>query len=72
MIILRWREVRPVTLRWIGPSPMAPPLRTPVGSAVAAVIGPPGGDGPAGPAGADADGATDPGDLTLIFNNQLI
>lgn len=72
MIILRWREVRPVTLRWIGPSAMAPPLRRPDGTAVAAVIGPEGDSGPPGPPGADGDGATDPGDLTLIFNNQLI
>lgn len=45
MIVLRWREVRPVTLRWIGPSPMAPPLRTPEGQAVAAIVGPPGSPG---------------------------
>lgn len=28
--------------------------------------------GPQGPPGADSDGATDPGDLTLIFENKLI
>ena len=72
MIILRWREVRPVTLRWIGPSSMAAPLRTPEGAPVAAVIGPSGEPGPPGQPGIPGDGAADPGDLTLIFNNQLI
>lgn len=28
-------------------------------------------DGPPGPPGTDADGATDPGDLTLLFDNKL-
>lgn len=28
--------------------------------------------GPPGPKGNDGEGATDPGDLTLIFNNKLI
>ena len=36
------------------------------------VQGPPGPEGPQGPRGTDADGATDPGDLTLIFDNRLI
>lgn len=48
MITLRWLEVRPVTLRWIGPSAMAPPLRRPDGTAVAAIIGPTGLTGPPG------------------------
>lgn len=52
----------------IAPSPIPTP-------AVAVVVGPKGDDGergPPGPAGQDGDGAADPGDLTLIFNNQLI
>lgn len=34
--------------------------------------GRPGPEGPQGPKGLDGDGASDPGDLTLIFENQLI
>ena len=68
----RFREARPVRLRWIGPSDNAPPLRLPVIGEVAAVIGPSGERGPPGPPGIPGDGATDPGDLTLIFNNGLI
>lgn len=43
--------------------------------AVLVVIGPAGDDGepgPPGPPGQDGDGAADPGDLTLIFDNHLI
>lgn len=36
------------------------------------IVGPRGGPGEAGPPGTPGDGATDPGDLTLIFNNHLI
>lgn len=68
----RFREARPVRFRWIGPSENASPLRLPVVGAVAAVIGPTGLPGPPGPPGIPGDGATDPGDLTLIFNNHLI
>jgi hypothetical protein len=32
----------------------------------------PGPQGPAGPAGPSGDGAADPGDLTLIFDNRLV
>ncbi len=71
-LALRWREIAPVRWRWIGPSDQATPLAGPRVGGVAAVVGPPGGNGPPGPAGADGDGATDPGDLTLIFDNQLI
>ena len=39
---------------------------------VAGPAGKDGKDGPPGPPGRDADGATDPGDLTLVFNNKLI
>lgn len=49
----------------VAPSPVPTP-------AVAIVIGPKGDPGPQGPTGADGDGAADPGDLTLIFDNQLI
>lgn len=68
----RFREAREARFRWIGPSDNAPPLRLPVIGPVAAVIGPEGEAGPPGPRGLDGDGATDPGDLTLIFNNGLI
>jgi len=59
MIILRWREVRPVALRWIGPSSsMAAPQRAEGPGAIAAVIGPP---GPQGPVGSKGDtGASGP------------
>ena len=36
------------------------------------IAGPRGGPGEPGPPGIPGDGATDPGDLTLIFNNHLI
>ena len=49
----RFREARPVRLRWIGPSDNAPPLRLPVIGEVAAVIGPQGHPGPAGKDGKD-------------------
>ena len=39
---------------------------------IAAVFGPKGDTGSPGAKGEPGDGATDPGDLTLIFNNQLI
>lgn len=69
---LRFREAAIARFRWIGPSENAPPLRLPVIGPVAAVIGPEGERGPPGPRGIDGDGATDPGDLVLIFNNHLI
>lgn len=68
----RFREARQARFRWIGPSDSAPPLRHPVIGPVAAVIGPEGREGPRGAQGIPGDGATDPGDLTLIFNNHLI
>lgn len=36
------------------------------------IAGPRGDRGVQGPAGIPGDGATDPGDLTLVFNNGLI
>ena len=40
---------------------------------VVAKVGIPGRDGPPGPSGPPGDGTeTDPGDLTLLFDNQLI
>lgn len=68
----RFREAPRLRFRWIGPSDSAPPLRLPIIGPVAAVIGPEGERGPMGPRGIDGDGATDPGDLTLIFNNGLV
>lgn len=68
----RFREAPAVRFRWIGPTENAPPLRLPVIGAVAAVIGPEGERGPPGPPGVAGDGATDPGDLTLIFENHLL
>lgn len=68
----RFREVPSIRFRWIGPSDSAPPLRVPLIGPVAAVIGPEGQAGPPGPPGIPGDGATDPGDLTLIFDNGLI
>lgn len=72
MMRFRFREVRPVRFRFIGPSETAPALRLPGVGPVAAVVGPEGERGAPGPQGIPGDGATDPGDLTLIFNNQLI
>lgn len=37
-----------------------------------ALEGRPGEPGPPGPPGIPADGAIDPGDLTLIFDNKLL
>ena len=68
----RFREAPPVRFRWIGPSDSAPSLSLPDIGPVAAVIGPGGEAGPPGPPGIPGDGATDPGDLTLIFDNHLI
>lgn len=68
----RFREAPSLRFRWIGPSDNAEPLRLPDIGPVAAVIGPNGPSGPPGPPGTPGDGATDPGDLTLIFNNHLI
>lgn len=48
MIELRWRQLRPVTLRWIGPSAALPPVVAPGVGPVAAIIG------PRGPAGGEA------------------
>lgn len=50
----------------------APPA-TGVVEYVVAKVGVPGRDGPPGPAGPPGDGTdVDPGDLTLLFDNQLI
>lgn len=49
-----------------------PPPEPPPGLVIAGPSGESGPAGPAGPRGIDGDGATDPGDLTLIFNNGLI
>lgn len=68
----RFREAPAMRFRWIGPSDNAAPLRIPVVGPVAAVIGPAGERGIQGPPGIPGDGATDPGDLVLIFNNHLI
>lgn len=68
----RFRDTPQARFRWIGPSDSAPPLRLPVIGPVAAVIGPEGERGPQGLPGIPGDGATDPGDLTLIFDNGLI
>lgn len=46
-----------------------PPSEPPPGLVIA---GPRGDRGVAGPPGIPGDGATDPGDLTLIFDNHLI
>lgn len=69
---LRFREAPAARFRWIGPSENEPPLRLPLVGPVAAVIGPEGPRGQQGQPGIPGDGATDPGDLVLIFNNHLI
>ncbi len=71
-MILEWLETPACVFDWIGPSDDAPPLRSPSGAILAAVVGPEGERGSPGPQGTPGDGATDPGDLTLIFNNQLL
>jgi hypothetical protein len=43
-----------------------------VSTEVAGMRGPEGGQGIQGPPGVAGDGATDPGDLTLIFDNKLL
>lgn len=45
MIVLQWLETPACVFDWIGPSDTLPPLRSPSGAIVAAIIGPTGGDG---------------------------
>lgn len=72
MITFRLHEVRQVRLRVYGPSDTPAPVRVRATPTLAAIIGPGGERGAPGPQGTPGDGATDPGDLTLIFDNQLI
>lgn len=70
--LLRIRLDQPVVLRTRGPggddayTPATPE------EAIVAVIGPQGPQGAQGSQGVAGDGATDPGDLTLIFDNRLV
>lgn len=73
MIALRWREAPRLKTRWRLPNTAATPVRaTQVSTTVATIIGRQGPEGRQGVPGIPGDGATDPGDLTLIFDNQLI
>lgn len=69
----RWASAPRHQFRWIaqqGPTPaMARPGPPPT---IAAVFGPKGETGSPGARGEPGDGATDPGDLTLIFDNHII
>lgn len=70
-IILQFAEVRPVLiLQWATPAAILPciPLKAPLPT-IPVIIGP---IGPVGPEGPPGEGAQDPGDLTLVFNNKLI
>lgn len=50
MIVLEWLETPACVFDWIGPSDTLPPLRSPSGAILAAVIGPPGEPGEDGAA----------------------
>jgi hypothetical protein len=74
MILLRLIPAPPIRFRF-GLSAAIVPAAPSAPQPIAVVIGPKGDEGdpgPPGPAGQNGDGAADPGDLTLIFNNQLI
>lgn len=50
MIEIRWREMPPLSVRWIAPTPMGQAVAVrPKASGLTAVFGPPGRDGLAGP-----------------------
>jgi hypothetical protein len=72
MLVLQWVELPKLGLAWVGPTAPAPstPLGTP--PAINVVIGAQGRDGQQGLRGPPGDGAADPGDITLIFENQLL
>ena len=54
MIVLEWLETPACVFDWIGPSDDLPPLRSPSGAIVAAVVGPQGEPGEDGQDGAAA------------------
>lgn len=58
---------------WIGPDGREAPAfgEFAAPSAIAAVIGPPGRDGEPGAPGPPGEGAPDPGDLMIYFENGL-
>lgn len=85
VIAIRIREEPPFRIRIRAPGANLPPVLAPPYQAIAAVVGPPGDDAyevavAEGYVGTreqwleslTGDGLTDPGDITLYFNNALI
>jgi hypothetical protein len=75
-LVLGWRQPDPpIVTRW-RPQRRGRALPPRVAEApLAAIIGPPGNDGPRGlrgEQGLTGEGADDPGDLTVLFDNRLI
>lgn len=70
-LTLQFAAIRPpLSLQWAMPGKPLPAIAptAPLPS-IPVIVGP---GGPPGPEGPPGDGAQDPGDLTLIFNNKLI
>lgn len=72
MLVLQWVELPKLGLQWAGPTSAPPPTSLGSPPAINVVVGAQGRDGPQGPQGPPGDGAADPGDLTLLFENQLL
>lgn len=61
MIVLEWLETPACVFDWIGPSDTLPPLRSPSGAILAAIVGPQGPAGPQGEPGEGGGGSGTPG-----------